>query len=409
MVSKYDLLYSVFLNEGLSASELLKKLGKTQYEYDAFYKRLKQLAEEGFVKVEEKRYFLQKTEKSIKLIRVLDFCVRNAIDYNELFLDKTVEFIRIGLEKKHVTGEHFNSKTIARISSFLSKHGFLITESRKPFSGTLVYSDFLKNVAELLGREVQVTDKNIFEDVGEEKLNLKIDSEFTKFSKSPKHTGIDDEILFIHRSLSLEGNTMTLSETARLIKQNIPPKNRTFQEMQETTDYKKALDMLIKGKTVLDLQRVLEFHAKAMNWIEAGAGELRSQNVIIKGNPEFKTADWKDLPRRLEDLFEYYRQNIQKKMKPHEIADFAAYLHSEFQRIHPFIDGNSRTSRAIFAHTLLLKGFPLITFPAGFVQQYMELTKLSKNRNDRHFMIFTKQLVLHSLKQRNQRMRYATI
>ncbi len=407
MVSKYDLLYSVLLNEGLTASELLKKLGKTPYEYDAFYKRLKQLAEEGFLEVKEKKYFLKKTEKSIKLLRMLDFCVRNAIDYNELFLDKTVEFIKMGLEKNYVNGEHFNSKTIARISSFLSKHGFLLVDSRKPFSGTLVYSDFLKNVVELSKGESQINRKNIFDDVDEEKLNIKTDSEFAKFRKSPKRPSIDDEILFIHRSLSLEGNTMTLSETARLIKQNIPPKNRTFQEMQETTDYKKALDMLIKGKNPLDLQKILEFHAKAMNWIEAGAGELRIQNVLIKGNPEFKTADWKDLPRRLEDLFEYYRQNIQKKMKPHETVDFAAYLHSEFQRIHPFIDGNSRTSRAIFAHTLLLKGFPLITFPAGFVQQYMELTKLSKSRNDRHFSIFMKQLVLHSLKNTNQKMRYA--
>ncbi|MEK6958234.1 MAG: Fic family protein [archaeon] len=407
MVSKYDLLYSVFLNEGLAASELLKKLGKTPYEYDAFYKRLKQLAEEGFLKVEEKKYFLQKTEKSIKLIRILDFCVRNAIDYNELFLDKTLEFIKIGLEKKHATGEHFNSKTIARISSFLSKHGFLLIESRKPFSGTLVYSDFLKNVVELLKGEARINHKNIFEGADEENLNLKLDSEFGKFKKSPKQTSIDDEVRFIHRSLSLEGNTMTLSETARLIKQNIPPKNRTFQEMQETTDYKKALDMLIKGKTPINFQKILAFHAKAMNWIEAGAGELRIQNVAIKGNPEFRIADWKDLPRRLEDLFEYYKQNIQKKMKPHEIVDFAAYLHSEFQRIHPFIDGNSRTSRALFAHTLMLNGFPLMTFPAGFVQQYMELTKLSKSRNDVHFTIFMKQLVLHSLKSTNQKMKYA--
>ncbi len=409
MVSKYGLLYSIFLTEGLTVPELLKKLGKTPYEYDAFYKRLKQLTEEGLVKIEGKKYFPQKTEKSTKLIRALDFCVRNSIDYNELFLDKTVEFIKIGLEKKLVGAEHFNPKTIARISSFLSKHGFLIIDSRKPFSGTLVYSDFLRNVAELLGTGVQVSRKNIFEDVDGEKLNIRLDSEFAKFRKSPKHGGVDDEILFIHRSLSLEGNTMALSETARLIKQNIPPKNRTFQEMQETIDYKKALDMLIKTKNPPDLQKILEFHAKAMNWIEEGEGELRIQNVIIKGNPEFKTTDWKDLPRRLEDLFEYYKQNIPKKMRPHEIVDFAAYLHSEFQRIHPFIDGNSRTSRAIFAHALLLKGFPLITFPAGFVQQYMELTKLSKSRNDRHFMIFMKQLVLHSLKQRNQRMKYAII
>ncbi len=407
MVSKHDLLYSVFLNEGLTAAQLVRKLGKTPYQYDVFYKHLKQLAERGLVKVEQKKYFLEKTENAIKLVRIIDFCIRNAIDYNELFLDKTVEFIKIGLEKKSITESPFNSKTIARVSSFLSKHGFLIIASRKPFSGMIVYSDFLKNVVELSKGKIEINRKNIFEDANEEKLDVQIDAQFAKFKKHPRHIGIDDEVSFIHRSLSLEGNTLTVSETAKLIKENIPPKAKTFREMQETIDYKKALDKLIQIKTGLGLQETLEFHRQAMNSLEAGAGQIRIHNVKIKGNPAFKTANWTDAPRRLEDLFEYYKQNMGKKMAPHEIIAFATYLHSEFQRIHPFVDGNSRTSRAILAHTLILKDFPLINFPAGFVQQYMELTKLSKIRNDTHFTIFMKQLVLHSLKQINQKIKYA--
>ncbi len=407
MVSKYDLLYSVFLNEDLTTAQLVRKLGKTPVEYDSFHKHLQTLLEEGLVSLEQKKYFVSKTEEVRRFLRIIDFCVRNGIHYNELFLDSTIEFIKLGLKNKNIEDLPFNAKTIAKISVFLSKHGFILIESQKPFSARIVTPHYLQTVVELFKEKVEVNCGSIYEKVDEENLNTQLEREFSAFKKSSKPVHIDDEVRFIFRSLSLEGNTLTLSETERLIKENIPPKAKTFKDMQEVMDYKKALDLFIKDPKELDLRSVLEFHEKAMANLEAGAGQIRMQNVKIKGNPEFKTADWKEVPRRLDDLFEYYKQNAYKKMKPHDAVELAAYLHNEFQRIHPFIDGNSRTSRALFVHTLLLKGFPLITFPAGFIEPYMNLTKLSKERNDKHFTTLMKQLVLHSLKQTNQKMKYA--
>ena len=259
----------------------------------------------------------------------------------------------------------------------------------------------------LFKEKVKAVCKPVFEQADEEKLDAQLEREFSEYKKSTKLPRIDDEVRFIHRSLSLEGNTITLPETEKLIKENIPPKARTFKEMQEMMDYKKALDEFIQEPEGLNLSRTLDFHAKAMGTLESGAGKIRFQNVKVKGNPDFKTADWKEVLKRLEDLFEYYNQNAYRKMKAHEAVELAAYLHNEFQRIHPFVDGNSRTSRAIFVHTLLFKGFPLIGFPAGFIEPYMNLTKLSKERNDKYFTILMKQLVLHSLKQTNQKMKYA--
>jgi len=405
MVSKYDLLYSVFLNEGLTAAQLVRKIGKTPYDYDTVLKHLLQLREKKLVETKKNKYCLSQKEETKKLLRVIDYCIRNKINYNELFLDKTIEFIKVGLENKDFSELGLNNRTRARISLFLSKHGFIIIESKKPFKAKMVYSDFLKNVVEIFNRKVEIKCGKIYEPANEQEIDSQIEKEFSKYKKSSKQANLDDEVRFIHRSLSLEGNTMTLSETERLIKQNIPPKARTFHEMQETVDYKKALDYLIEIKE-LNFETILKFHEKAMNSLKAGAGEFRKQNVRIKGNPDFKTADWRQVPNRLEDLFNFYQNKIHKKMKAHESIELSAYLHSEFQHIHPFIDGNSRTSRAIFIHTLLLKGFPLINFPAGFVEQYMELTKLSKKRGDKKFMVFMKQLVLHSLKSTNQKIRY---
>ena len=143
-----------------------------------------------------------------------------------------------------------------------------------------------------------------------------------------------------------------------------------------------------------------------MQSLSKGGGVIRKQNVIIKGNPHYKTADWKSLPIKLKNFFEYYNKNLVGKMKANEIVELSANLHSEFQRIHPFIDGNSRTSRAIFIHTLILKGFPIIEFLPGFVDQYMGLTKLSKERNDLDFRILMKIITLESLKKVNKKLEY---
>ncbi|MFH1225160.1 MAG: hypothetical protein V1676_05140, partial [Candidatus Diapherotrites archaeon] len=62
------------------------------------------------------------------------------------------------------------------------------------------------------------------------------------------------------------------------------------------------------------------------------------------------------------------------------------------------IDGNSRTSRAIFLKALTQNNFPLIKMPVGFSDQYMGLTKLSKKRDDEKFALLMKQIALENLK-----------
>jgi len=94
-------------------------------------------------------------------------------------------------------------------------------------------------------------------------------------------------------------------------------------------------------------------------------------------------------------------------MKSKEIIELATKLHANFQWTHPFINGNSRTSRAILQHTLMLKGFPLIQFLPGFTKQYMEQTKLAKKRNDKTLTLLMKQICLHSLKQTNKKIKYS--
>lgn len=407
MVSKYSVLYAVYLNDGSTVGELVGELGKKPPSYQTVYNFLKELEKEKFVEFKGKKCFLSEYDKTTRLLKLIDFCITNKIGYHELFLPKTIDFIQKGLKEGKLEDISLDNKTVSRISMLLSNHGFLVIESRKPFAAWLVYSHFLEKLVEFFRGKPSISCKLLHQIPDGEKLNNQIEKEFSKYKRQEKkQPDLDMEIRFVHRSLSLEGNTLTLSETEQLLRKNIPPKAKSFKEMQQVVDYKKALDELIASVEFLDLDSVLKFHATAMASMKFGAGQIRGQNVQIKGNPFFKTADWKELPQKLKDFFEKYQEKIGQKMKAHEAIEFASFLHSQFQWAHPFIDGNSRTSRAIFFHTLLKKGFPMVTFQAGFADQYMSLTKLAKERNDKKFELLMKHIVLHTLKQANQKAKY---
>ena len=51
------------------------------------------------------------------------------------------------------------------------------------------------------------------------------------------------EIGFIYTSLNLEGNPLTLTETQKLIEKETVPESHKLKDIQETTNYKKSVDL----------------------------------------------------------------------------------------------------------------------------------------------------------------------
>ncbi|MEK6973520.1 MAG: Fic family protein [archaeon] len=407
MVSRLDVLLAIGLFPGLSCNEIVKKIGKKPVAYASIYKLVKKLKHENLIREENGAFFIGDSEKAHRLFWLVNFCFSNNIDYNRMVSEKTAAFVRLGLEKGHISRMPFDNKTVRKISDLLTKHGFAIVESKKPFACKIVHSRFLECLVEQFLLKPLVACQNLADCLDKESVEKRLEKEFSEYKKLVKKKITFDEIGFIYSSLHLEGNTLTLPETERLIKQNIAPTNKPFKEAQEVLDYKKALDFFIYSNKALDLDMILEFHRTAMNSMPYGAGQIRKQNVKIKGNPDFKTPNWHQLPAILDDFIEKVRQIQQvKKQSAIQWVDNAAFLHNEFQRIHPFIDGNSRTARAIFSKILISNGFPLVKIPIGFSEQYMKLTKLSKKRDDAKFALLIKQITIESIKQARKRIDY---
>ncbi|MDO8538117.1 MAG: Fic family protein [archaeon] len=407
MVSKLDVFLTISLFEGLSCNDIVKKMGKKQTGYSSIFKLIQKLKVQNLIQEKDNKYFVKNQEMAKKLASIILFCFQNNIDYNKIVSEKTAQFIKLGLEKTEIFETSFDPKTVQKISKILSKHGFIIIEKRKPFLFKIVYSNFLEQLAEFFFGKIKVKSSDLTENLNEIKVNEQLAKQFSEYKKASKSIISFDEIGFIHSSLSLEGNTLSLSETEKLIKKNIAPATKPFKDAQQVVDYKKALDEFIFPEKPLNMQTILEFHQIAMNSLKAGAGKIRKHNVQIKGNPNFKTSDWKQVPSQLQDFFGKIQEfEKQKKLSPMQIVENAALFHVEFQSIHPFVDGNSRTSRAIFGKILIEKGFPLIKIPVGFSDQYMKLTKLSTARNDKKFVLLMKQITIENLKISKQKLEY---
>ena len=80
----------------------------------------------------------------------------------------------------------------------------------------------------------------------------------------------------------------------------------------------------------------------------------RKLAVFISGSSHVPPQTYM-IARQMEEVFEFYESN---KNKVHPVI-LAADMHEKIVTVHPFIDGNGRTSRLIMNLVLLMNGFPI--------------------------------------------------
>jgi Fic family protein len=96
----------------------------------------------------------------------------------------------------------------------------------------------------------------------------------------------------------------------------------------------------------------------------------------------------------MEDYFRFYDQHHDKL---HPVI-LAAEMHQRLVTIHPFIDGNGRTSRLIMNLILLQHGFPLAIIGGDYESRmayYDALEKVQTNNQD--FILLIAEKVLFAL------------
>ncbi|MDD3473334.1 MAG: Fic family protein [Syntrophaceae bacterium] len=314
------------------------------------------------------------------------------------------------LKKSFSAGDiGLHPRTFAKISNILEKNGFLVILSRKPFKAVVPYNSFLGNLLAYYGHASLAARRKDIEYLKE------IEKELSKFRKLrarnfQRYRSILEafQIRFIHHSLSIEGNPITLAQTFRLLQDKIVPENLKMDSVMEVQGYQKAFQQMLKNvqdEIALSLDIILNYHFMAMQYRPDIAGKIRDVPVFIRGNEDFEVADVENIKPMLEELIKRHNALLKKTtLSLPEILDFAAYLHNEFQHIHPFFDGNSRTTRIITFHFLLMNDIPIFDIPLGMLEEYVRATKGSASRNDAMLKQALQIIILHNLKTINEKL-----
>lgn len=166
------------------------------------------------------------------------------------------------------------------------------------------------------------------------------------------------EIEYTYESNKIEGNTLTLQETALVIEKGLTVGGKTLNEHLEAVNHAYAIDYikdLAKEKQSITERDLLQIHSLILKGIDnSNAGQYRKVQVLISGAMHVPPQPYL-VPKEMESLFIWYDEN---KDKLHPVV-LAAEMHERLVTIHPFIDGNGRTARLLMNLILLQNGFPI--------------------------------------------------
>lgn len=169
------------------------------------------------------------------------------------------------------------------------------------------------------------------------------------------------DIEYTYESNRIEGNTLTLQETALVVNEGVTISGKSMREHLEAINHTEAINYIkdiAKQDIEISERTIKEIHALILHGIDRdNAGRYRTVPIMISGSTHMPPQPYL-IEKQMEDFILRFRQMKEKKVHPVLVA---AYLHDELARIHPFIDGNGRTSRLLMNLYLLRNGYVIIT------------------------------------------------
>lgn len=236
-------------------------------------------------------------------------------------------------------------------------------------------------------------DEKYFDEV--DKLKQKLDSKRPIPKETLKSLKESINLEWTYNSNGIEGNTLTLRET-QVVLEGVTVGGKTIKEHLEAINHEKAiiyLDELVKDNKPITEWNIKNIHQLIFKEIDnENAGRYRRENVTIKGATHIPP-DYIKIPELMEKLI----LNYETWNKYHPIIQ-AALLHGELVKIHPFIDGNGRTSRLIMNLDLMNNGYnPVIIKKEDRLEYYDALDKAHTTGNYTDFVKLINKLEIEML------------
>ena len=165
----------------------------------------------------------------------------------------------------------------------------------------------------------------------------------------------------VHHSNAIEGNTLSYAETyAILFNDNDMLISAKPREIYEAINLKYALHYVLEN---LEEELSASLIKETAIYINKNINEIdgfRKNQVFIRG------AEHIPPPQLVQELLYVYHTSKD------DIFMRLAEFHIQFERIHPFADGNGRTGRIILSKELMKEGFPPVVISVEQRAAYMK-------------------------------------
>lgn len=207
------------------------------------------------------------------------------------------------------------------------------------------------------------------------------------------------ELEYTFESNRIEGNTLTLRETDLVINEGLTVSGKSMREHLEAINHQEAIGyikhIMEKGFNFSE-RELLSIHNLILRGIiPEDAGKYRRVQVMIKGSSHTPPQPYL-VAKDMEDYFIWYETH---KNKLHPVV-LAAEMHERLVTIHPFIDGNGRTSRLVMNLILLQNGYVFANIKGDYnnrMKYYTALETAHINGNKEDFLLFIAQIEKESL------------
>jgi Fic family protein len=184
-----------------------------------------------------------------------------------------------------------------------------------------------------------------------------------------------------HHSTALEGNTLVLREVEQLLEQGRAVGAKLLRDYAEVKGYADAARWVYgqalepdgwSAGALITVNELRRIHHTAMTPVwdvaphpDAGAeespGNFRRHDIrpFAAG---MRPPSWPDVPAMTQDWIDAVAETGEllrsRKYVPMPLPEELARLHNQFERVHPFLDGNGRTGRLSLNLMLVRLGYP---------------------------------------------------
>ena len=195
----------------------------------------------------------------------------------------------------------------------------------------------------------------------------------------------------VHFGTRIEGNELNFSQAQRVLEgEEVIARERDIQEVINYRNVIEYIDRLGERYSLAEagggaarysevwLRKIHELTTEKI-LDKDKSGKYRQTSVVIKnsqtGEVSFRPPLALEIPTQIEEFFDWLNSDEGKEVHP---VLRAGVTHYELARIHPFVDGNGRVSRAMALLVMLREGYD--------VKRFFSLEEYFDNHADEYYL-----------------------